>query len=366
MELKIKKEFKELIPPLSADEFKGLEENIIENGCLDTIKTWDGFIIDGHNRYDICTRNEISYETKELAFEDEAHARVWIRNLQLDRRNISTEIRLDLRLSNKEEILKIQARAKENLQKQVELMNRNNPKKQKDSDLYNYTNHKNDNSTPLPPVNTRAEIAKLSGVSEFKVMQQKKLKETLPPEQYQKVLDGEVTVNKAYTELKKAETPEIIPTINEIPEKKYRVLYANPDWGKFSIEKLKSLPVGEMAAENSVLYMWIPNNKIKNGIIVGESWGFTQMDFFVWNNSRPDEKFPYHTKTHQACFIFKKGNCEPDDGIIHKSVQFEDCGYLPKKPDCIRQTLESQYLEGAKALLFTTTPYNGWDNIEFN
>lgn len=35
MKLKIDKEFKELIPPLSDDEYSGLEQNILKNGCLD-------------------------------------------------------------------------------------------------------------------------------------------------------------------------------------------------------------------------------------------------------------------------------------------------------------------------------------------
>ena len=52
--LRIDPEFESLVPPLSDDEFKQLEENIVEAGmCYDPIITWDGVIIDGHNRWKI-------------------------------------------------------------------------------------------------------------------------------------------------------------------------------------------------------------------------------------------------------------------------------------------------------------------------
>ena len=48
-ELIIDPEFKELIPPLTAEEYSGLEQSIIAEGCREPIITWDNIIIDGHN-----------------------------------------------------------------------------------------------------------------------------------------------------------------------------------------------------------------------------------------------------------------------------------------------------------------------------
>ena len=89
MELKIKLEFKNLIPPLSAEEYSGLEKNILDKGCLDAIKVWNGFIIDGHNRYEICNRNGIEFKTREVEFESESDAKIWIIQNQFDRRNLN-------------------------------------------------------------------------------------------------------------------------------------------------------------------------------------------------------------------------------------------------------------------------------------
>ena len=78
MKLKINPAFRDLIPPLSADEIRGLEENIIKDGCIDALLVWNNTIIDGHNRYEICTRNGIKFETHNLNFADESEAKIWI------------------------------------------------------------------------------------------------------------------------------------------------------------------------------------------------------------------------------------------------------------------------------------------------
>ena len=93
VELKIDKAFKTLIRPLRKQEYLQLETNILNDGCRDPIITWKGVIIDGHNRYEICTRHGIPFETKEMSFENRAAAVAWICTNQLGRRNITEETR---------------------------------------------------------------------------------------------------------------------------------------------------------------------------------------------------------------------------------------------------------------------------------
>ncbi|MCR4719785.1 MAG: hypothetical protein K5768_09175 [Firmicutes bacterium] len=92
-QLKIKKEFKNLIRPLHQQEYLQLEENILKDGCLDPIITWNGYIVDGHNRYEICTKHDIPFNTVEIAFECDEEVIAWICANQLGRRNISNETR---------------------------------------------------------------------------------------------------------------------------------------------------------------------------------------------------------------------------------------------------------------------------------
>src|SRR5690606_34536156 len=56
----IDNEFRNLISPQTKEEFEQLENNIIaEGGIHDPIITWNNIIIDGHNRYDICIKNDL-------------------------------------------------------------------------------------------------------------------------------------------------------------------------------------------------------------------------------------------------------------------------------------------------------------------
>ena len=91
MELQINPVFAEVIPELTVDEFAQLEENILaEKRIIDPIITWNGFIVDGHNRYKIAQKHpEITFSLYEKQFENEDAVIAWICSNQLGRRNIN-------------------------------------------------------------------------------------------------------------------------------------------------------------------------------------------------------------------------------------------------------------------------------------
>lgn len=93
LKLKIDKAFKNLIPPLSRSEYLQLEENILAEGCREPIIVWNGYIIDGHNRYEICTKHGIAFTVKEKDFDYREAAIAWICANQLGRRNVTEETR---------------------------------------------------------------------------------------------------------------------------------------------------------------------------------------------------------------------------------------------------------------------------------
>lgn len=91
--LKTDEEFKHLIRPLRRREYAQLEQNILADGCRGPIVVWNDVIVDGHNRYEICVRHGISFETKDMEFECREAAIAWICANQLGRRNITEETR---------------------------------------------------------------------------------------------------------------------------------------------------------------------------------------------------------------------------------------------------------------------------------
>ena len=91
--LKIDPEFQSQIPPLTDDEFKQLEENILKEGkLLSPLIVWNNTLVDGHNRYAILQKHpEIYFSTMPLQFENREETIAWICRNQLGRRNLSPE-----------------------------------------------------------------------------------------------------------------------------------------------------------------------------------------------------------------------------------------------------------------------------------
>ena len=97
--------FKDLIRPLDNDEMAQLKANILSNGCQDSLKIWQTtqkvtnsdsatneeqfVLIDGHNRYKICTENNVSFAVSIMKFQSLDDVISWMIDLQLGRRNMS-------------------------------------------------------------------------------------------------------------------------------------------------------------------------------------------------------------------------------------------------------------------------------------
>ena len=94
MKLQIDPEFQNLIPPLKEEEFKQLRRNIRVDGCIHPIIVWGSVIIDGHNRYKICTEdpnNQIHFDVQQMDFPSREAAMDWIDRNQTGRRNLSPD-----------------------------------------------------------------------------------------------------------------------------------------------------------------------------------------------------------------------------------------------------------------------------------
>ena len=94
--IKIDDEFARLIPPLTDDEYSRLEESIKKEGCRDALVLWGDILIDGHNRYKICEKHGIDYDTKQLEFDSREEVLIWIMQNQLSRRNLNDFQRVEL------------------------------------------------------------------------------------------------------------------------------------------------------------------------------------------------------------------------------------------------------------------------------
>jgi len=175
--LKIDPKFQSLIPPLSDDEYRGLEESLLAYGqCRDKIKVWKGTIIDGHNRYAICKKHGLpvdEQDIQEMRFTSQKNAELWIVSNQLGRRNLTNAMRIKLAL-HKETLLREEAK-----------LNRQGCRGK--------------------PVHVRKAIAKDSHVGEKTVYKYMKIRELGTAELIRKVDAGEIKIGEAYSDVRCAQ-----------------------------------------------------------------------------------------------------------------------------------------------------------------
>lgn len=181
--VRIDSEFKELIPPISSDEYKQLEENCKRDGILDSLKTWNGILIDGHNRYEISEKWDLNYTVEEMDFPDRNAVVRWIILNQFGRRNLSAYDRSILALKLKP-IIAEKAREKETERK---------------------TTYQKSEKSNLPQIDTTKELAKVAGVSHDTIHKVEVIEKSGSEPLKQQVQTGEKSISQAYNEIRNKE-----------------------------------------------------------------------------------------------------------------------------------------------------------------
>lgn len=207
-EIKIDKEFQALIPPLMQEEFKQLKENILADGCRDSLVLWNGILIDGHNRLKICSENKITFNTVEKNFDSRDDVIHWIIRNQFGRRNLLPFQRCELALKLK---AIIQAKAKENMS----------------AGGGDKKSGRQKSAHPIKTTKTRNELSKLAGVSHDTIKKASVIQEKATTEQLERVKTGGKgnSINAVYTEIKQQDEPPTKVCVycnKELPNTEFR------------------------------------------------------------------------------------------------------------------------------------------------
>lgn len=218
--MKIDEEFKNLIPKLTNEEFRQLEENILKEGCREPLIIWNETLIDGHNRYEICSKHNIDFKTITKDFKNREEAKMWIIKNQFGRRNLSIYDRsvLALKLEDlfKEKAKVNQIVAGEKFGKGCQISDKAIEDK-------------------IEPVDTKKEIAKIAGTSHDTIAKVKKIEEKAPEEVKEKVKNGEMSINQAYGYAKTYEYLEN-EIENKVPEKTEQEIFIEKEFKKIEEE----------------------------------------------------------------------------------------------------------------------------------
>ncbi|MBK6869788.1 MAG: hypothetical protein IPG98_18440 [Burkholderiales bacterium] len=422
-------EFKALIPPLSAEERAQLEANLLADGCRDPLVVWalpapapgehkcyghdeskcdleplddvwhcrhcehnpapqEYVLIDGHNRYEICTRNDIEYGIEEMLFESREDVIVWMVDNQRGRRNLNDFQRTELQLKKKAAIA---AKAKANQGTRTDI-----------------------SQNSVKCIDTQKEIATAAGVSHDTVSKVERIQETAAPELITALRESKVSINaasdvatlpkeeqvvlvargtkeilQAAKEIRAARTEErrnerlekivAISTgnapVGEIAER-YPVIYLDPPWRyehaesearaienqypTMSLDEIKAMDMTRVAFDDCVMFMWATSPKLAEAFEVLDAWGFSYRTCAVWDKQKIGMGY-YFRQQHELLLVAVKGQPPtPAPADRPSSVLSYPRGQHSSKPHEVYEVIEAMYPTLQKLEMFCRTPRAGW------
>lgn len=192
--IEIDEEFQKLIPPLTDDEFRQLEENCVKEGIRDPLVVWEqgdkDILVDGHNRWKISTNHGgIQFQIVKKQFKDRDEVKKWIICNQFGRRNLSAYDRSLLALKLKPMMAE---KAKANQGSRTDIC-------QKSDKSYD----------------TKKELAKIAGVSHDTIHKVEKIEAEATPQTKEKLKKGELSINQAYN----STFPKVLAPVREAKER---------------------------------------------------------------------------------------------------------------------------------------------------
>lgn len=387
----IDEEFKNLIPPLSDVERKGLEDSILKEGCRDAIITWHGVIVDGHNRYSICTKHNIPFKTIEKDFKSRDEVLLWMIDTQISRRNLSSGNKIIL-AQRKAPILEKLAKANlklasggdrksENYKNQgLSEVTKVDCKKPETTQPQKIEYKKPKIIEPAKPIHVREEVAKIAGVSngtvaKFEQVQKKK------PELVKAICDREISINEAYNTIKKEERKELIQKqVEEIekgniekPTGLFDVIAIDPPWNygtayssegrrvanpypEMNQEQLKALDIP--AKDNAVMFLWTTHKFIWDAKELLETWGFKYRCMLVWDKEKIGMGDLLRMQC-EFCLIGIKGKPIFKDEHGIRDIIREPRREHSRKPDAFYELVDNLCV-GDKLDFFSREHREGW------
>ncbi len=187
--------------------------------------------------------------------------------------------------------------------------------------------------------------------------------------------------------------PEFYPPL---PNKKYDIIYADPPWdygGKLQFDKssksaekikpgdkifisaanfkyptvktkdLMKIPISQITKDDCLLFMWVTNPHLEQGIALGKAWGFEYKTVgFVWDKMihNPGQ---YTLSYCELCLIFKKGRIPRPRGARNiKQLVRVKRGKHSEKPIEVLKNIELMFPTQDKIELFARKRHPGWDS----
>ena len=226
----------------------------------------------------------------------------------------------------------------------------------------------------LPPAGRyRDHLAQLTGVS-GRLIQDALTLHATDPQLFTEVKQGRLPLHRACRQLRRAQRYAQIGEAPPVPAGPFDLIYADPPWqlgnpdGPWAPEQhyptlplaaIKNLPLP--AAQDAVLFLWVPSSLIPQGLELVAAWGFQYRSSIVW--VKPWIGLGQWTRNrHEWLLINRRGKQappEPEDRV--DSVLEAPRGRHSEKPQLTYELLERMYPHARKLELYARgRPRPGW------
>ena len=395
-EIKIDEELSGLIPPLTEDEYSRLEQSILDEGCRDAIILWENIIVDGHNRYRICQKHNISFRTLQKEFATKDDVKLWMLQNQLSRRNLSDLARVEM-VRKCEDAVKAQAKLRQlsgltnqgsivsvNLRTRGRASNELGEMAGVSASTYEHATTVLDKA-PAPvieatrkkelsinaayqvtklPEEQQAEISKRieQGESAKAVISEVQSRAKSGPEkisQLEPEAEKQIIVPPKEIVPAKIDTRPIGEVINIFETKKaYDLVYTAPDWDNTKLKnEIYLFRLERIIADDCILLMWTKYKDIYLTTFTARQWRFhLRGASFLWINRQADTNIAQS----RVCLLWTRGEVRGLD--YERQMIIEGPNEEGKfAPDGMRRLIDDMYGERDAIELYSFEPSAGWD-----
>jgi N6-adenosine-specific RNA methylase IME4 len=166
------------------------------------------------------------------------------------------------------------------------------------------------------------------------------------------------------------------PEVAALPADRYSLILADPPWrydfsntsGRavenhyptMDISDLCKLPVGGIAADNSILFLWATSPKLPEAFEVMKAWGFDYKTCAIWRKSGMGLGY-YFRQDHELLLIGTRGTpgVPPPEARVSSVVDASKSRHS-EKPEVFRDLIEAMYPQSKRVELFCRKPREGW------
>jgi N6-adenosine-specific RNA methylase IME4 len=209
-------------------------------------------------------------------------------------------------------------------------------------------------------------------------------------EQCEQVARGEKEILKAAKEIRARKSEaSLVKRLERIAEiskgnselkikQRYPVIYADPPWRyenppmgdtnrsienhypTMNLEEICALPVGDLATDDAILYLWTTTPKLAECMDVVSAWGFEYRTNFVWVKDKIGMGY-YARNQHEILLVCRRGEFPPPAARDRVSSVIEAVrGAHSEKPERFYELIESFYPQLPKIELFSRSTRDGW------